>query len=74
MKIVSIIVVTSTLAVAGIAPAFAANDGTDSPTYQEQMTNLWIATGNPTYARLAGLSDQQISEAARVPVETNTLD
>lgn len=67
MKTLSIALVAATL-VAGVAPALA-DDSNDSPTYKDQMTNLWIATKDPAYARLAGLTDAQIAAQSRLPVE-----
>ena len=57
------------LLLVGAAPAFA----DEAPTYKEQMTNLWASTGDAGFARLAGLSDQQISAARQLPAETVTL-
>lgn len=71
MKSLSIALIAATL-VAGAAPALASD--TDSPSYKDQMTNLWIATKDPLYARLAGLSAGQVTEQTRLPVERQDLD
>jgi predicted secreted protein len=55
MKTLNIALVAATLLV-GAVPAIAA----DAPSYKDQMTNLWIATGDANYARAAGLNDRQI--------------
>lgn len=65
MKTLSVALVAATL-LAGAAPAFAGADS-DSMTYKEQMTNLWISTGDATYAKLAGLTEAQIAEQHHVP-------
>jgi hypothetical protein len=72
IKTLSIALVAATL-ISGIAPALA-DDSADTPSYQEQMTSMWIATREPAYARLAGLSDKQISEASHMPAETGNLN
>jgi hypothetical protein len=71
MKTLSIALIAATL-VAGAAPAFA--DGADAPSYKDQMTNLWVATQDPTYARLAGIAPTQLTEQSRMPVEHQDLD
>lgn len=64
MKTVVMSVLAATLLAGAGTSAFAGPDN-DSPTYQQQMVNLWISTGDATYARLAGLSDAQIAAAQR---------
>ena len=71
MKTFSIALVAATL-LAGVAPALA--EDTDSPSYQEQMTSLWIATGDANYARLAGLTDAQINAERHMPIEHSDLN
>jgi hypothetical protein len=56
MKTLNIALVAATLLV-GAVPAIAA----DATSYKDQMTSLWIATGDANYARAAGLNDQQIN-------------
>lgn len=72
MKTFSIALVATAL-LAGVAPALADEDS-DAPSYQEQMTNLWIATGDANYAHLAGLTDAQISAERQMPVEHSDLN
>lgn len=72
MKTLSIALVAATL-VAGSVPAFAGNDS-DSPTFKEQMTNLYVTTGDATYARLAGLTEQQLAEQKHMRPERQDLD
>lgn len=72
MKTFAITLVASTLALGAFAPAMA--DEGNSRTYKQQMTDAWIATGDPIYGRLSGLTDAQIKKAAHLPVETNALD
>lgn len=62
MKIVQIALITVTALGAGMTASYA-----DSPTNRQQAENLWIATGNPTFGRLAGLTDAQINAAQHMP-------
>lgn len=55
--------IAASLLTLGAAPAFADSEPID----------LWILTGDPVYARLAGLTEQQIQAAARMPVEKKSL-
>lgn len=71
MKTVAITLIASTLALGAFAPALAEGN---TRTYKQQMTDAWIATGDPIYGRLSGLSDAQIKKASRLPVESNMLD
>jgi hypothetical protein len=71
MKTFNIALVTAALMTVA-APAFAGE--ADTPSYQEQATNQWIATGDANYARAAGLSAQQAQEAVRLPLEHHDFD
>lgn len=67
MKTLNIALVATTL-LASAAPALA-----DSLSYKDQMTNLWIATGDANYARAAGLNDRQINAAQHQARESVSL-
>lgn len=66
MKTMIKTLVATSLMLGASVPAFAGDAG--SPSYREQMTNLWIATGDATYARQAGLTEAQIAATTRPPV------
>jgi hypothetical protein len=66
MKLLSVVLTAATLAVGCVAPAMAESDSTS-------MTNLWIATRDPAYAKLAGLSDKQVAEMKALHYETLNL-
>lgn len=68
MKTLNIALVAAAL-VAVAAPAFAA----DAPSYKDQMTNLWIATGDTNYAHAAGLNDSQLNAVQHQAHETVSL-
>jgi predicted secreted protein len=70
MKTFSTAIVAATL-LASVTPVLA--EDFDPPSYQEQMTSLWIATGDANYARLAGLTDAQIKESRQMPVDHGDL-
>jgi predicted secreted protein len=66
MKTLIATALLATSLMAGVsAPALAGDSS--SPSYQDQLTSLWIATGDATYARLAGLSEAQIAATKRPP-------
>jgi Spy/CpxP family protein refolding chaperone len=71
MKTLNIVLFAASL-LAVSAPAMANDD--DSPSYKEQMTNLWISTGDANFARQAGLTEEQIQKAAHLPVERSGLN
>lgn len=58
MKIVQIALISVAALGAGLTASYA-----DSPSNREQADNLWVATGSPTFGRLAGLTDAQIIAA-----------
>lgn len=63
MKKLAFAFIAASLLAGGVAPAFA----------DAEPIDLWILTGDPTYARLAGLTDQQIRAAAQMPAEKKSL-
>jgi hypothetical protein len=65
MKTLNIALIAATLLTGVTAPVFAADS--DSPTARDQATSLWIATKDPVYGRLSGLSDQQMSATMSQP-------
>jgi Spy/CpxP family protein refolding chaperone len=71
MKTLNIVLFAASL-LAVSAPAMANDD--DSPSYKEQMTNMWISTGDANFARQAGLTEEQIQKAAHLPVERSGLN
>lgn len=66
MKTMIKTLLATSLMLGAAVPAFA--ESSESPSYVEQMTNLWIATGDATYARQAGLTEAQIAATKRPPV------
>jgi hypothetical protein len=67
MKTLNIALVAASL-LAAATPALA-GDG-DSASYKDQMTNLWISTGDAAYARQAGLTDREINAVKQLPRES----
>lgn len=71
MKTLNIALVTAALlTVAG--PTFAGE--AETPSFQDQAVNQWIATGDANYARAAGITAQQAQESARLPIERHDFD
>lgn len=54
MKKLTMALIAGTLATGAVAPALA-----DSPTYRQQLENLLITTGDPTYAHLLSQYDMR---------------
>jgi hypothetical protein len=73
MKSLNALLIASAIAVTGIAPAFAA-DNSDSPSSRDVLVNQWLATGDATYAQLAGISQKQIKATSQQKIESVTFD
>lgn len=70
MKTLNIALVAASLLTVA-APAFAGD--AEAPSFKDQMTSQFIATGDANYGRLAGLSDRQISAVKAQPFASGSI-
>jgi hypothetical protein len=70
MKTLNIALVAASLMTVA-APAFAGD--AEAPSYKDQLVGQFIATGDASYGRLAGLSDQQISAVKAQPFASGSI-
>lgn len=68
MKIVHVTLIALTALGAGMTASYA-----DAPDSRQQAEDLWIATGDASLARAAGLSDNQVQSIHRMPVDRTNL-
>lgn len=62
------------IALLGGAVGVRASESGDSPSEHSKLIQLWISTGDPTYARLAGLPESAIDKAMQQRFEHVPLD
>lgn len=67
MKILPLTLIAATLLSAGTVSSFA--EDSDSPTARQQAENLWIATGDPAFAKAAGLTETQVQASRHQSAE-----
>lgn len=61
------------IALLGGAVGASASENADSPSERSKLIQLWISTGDPTYARLAGVPEGAIEKSMQMRVEHGSL-